>query len=230
MFSSVFQDETSVAMIFLMLGLALVSGVIYSYLVSFKLRSSKGVLITAAVMPMIVSLAICLLGAFLSSTTSTVSRIATLAVALGLIRFRSTNGSAEEMLILLGSVVSGLVFGLGYLAFGAIAMVAIALIYILLSHLPIFNNKRFAAEKMLKITIPESLNYTEVFNDTFEKYLKQFDIVEVKTTAMGSMFKLSFRVVLKDITKEKELIDELRIKNGNLEISILPFVEPNKNL
>ena len=230
MFSSVFQDETSVAMIFLMLGLALVSGVIYSYIVSFKLRSSKGVFITAAVMPMIVSLAICLLGAFLSSTTSTVSRIATLAVALGLIRFRSTNGSAEEMLILLGSVVSGLVFGLGYLAFGAIAMVAIALIYILLSHLPIFNNKRFAAEKMLKITIPESLNYTEVFNDTFEKYLKQFDIVEVKTTAMGSMFKLSFKVVLKDITKEKELIDELRIKNGNLEISILPFVEPNKNL
>ena len=113
MFSSVFQDDTSVAMIFLMLGIALVSGVIYSYLVSFKLRSSKGVFITAAVMPMIVSLAICLLGAFLSSTTSTVSRIATLAVALGLIRFRSTNGSAEEMLILLGSVVSGLVFGLG---------------------------------------------------------------------------------------------------------------------
>ena len=230
MFSSVFQNETSVAMIFLMLGIAVVSGVIYSYLVSFKLRSSKGVFITAAVMPMIVSLAICLLGAFLSSTTSTVSRIATLAVALGLIRFRSTNGSAEEMLILLGSVVSGLVFGLGYLAFGAISMLAIALIYILLSHFPIFNNKRFAAEKMLKITIPESLNYTEVFNDTFEKYLKQFDIVEVKTTAMGSMFKLSFRVVLKDITKEKELIDELRIKNGNLEISILPFVEPNKNL
>ena len=83
---------------------------------------------------------------------------------------------------------------------------------------------------MLKITIPESLNYTEIFNDTFEKYLKQFDIVEVKTTAMGSMFKLSFRVVLKDASKEKELIDELRIKNGNLEISILPFVEPNKNL
>ncbi len=230
MFSSVFLEETNVAMIFLMLGIALVCGVIYSNIVSLKLRSSKGVFITAAVMPMIVSLAICLLGAFLSSTTSTVSRIATLAVALGLIRFRSTNGSAEEMLILLGSVVSGLVFGLGYLAFGAISMVAIALIYILLSYLPIFSNKRFAAEKMLKITIPESLNYTEVFNDTFEKYLKQFDIVEVKTTAMGSMFKLSFRVVLKDVSKEKELIDELRIKNGNLEISILPFVEPNKNL
>ena len=230
MFSSVFLEETSVSMIFLMLGLALVSGVVYSYIVSFKLRSSKGVFITAAVMPMIVSLAICLLGAFLSSTTSTVSRIATLAVALGLIRFRSTNGSAEEMLILLGSVVSGLVFGLGYLAFGAIGMVAIALIYILLSQLPLFNNKRFAAEKMLKITIPESLNYTEVFNDTFDQYLKQHEIVEVKTTGMGSMFKLSFRVVMKDPAKEKEFIDDLRIKNGNLEISILPFVEPNKNL
>ena len=110
MFNSIFQDEISVAMVFLMAGIALVSGIVYAYLISKKLRTTNGVLITAAVMPMIVSVAICLLGAFLSSSTSTVSRIATLAVALGLIRFRSAHGSAEEMLVLLGSVISGLVF------------------------------------------------------------------------------------------------------------------------
>ena len=179
---------------------------------------------------MIVSLAICLLGAFLSATTSTVSRIATLAVTLGLIRFRSTNGSAEEMLILLGSVVSGLIFGLGYLAFGAIAMVAVAVVYVALASTSVFKNKKFTQEKMLKITIPESLNYAEVFNDVFDKYIKESEIVEVKTTAMGSMFKISYKVVLRDTSKEKELIDELRTRNGNLEISILPYIEPNKNL
>jgi len=230
MFSSVFQESISVSMVFLMAGIALLCGVIYSYIVSRKLRASKGVFITASLMPMIVSIAICLLGAFLSSTTSTVSRIATLAVALGLIRFRSTPGSAEEMVVLLGAVIAGLVFGLGYLAFGAITMLAIALIYIALSHFHPFKNSAFSKEKLLKITIPESLDYTDVFKEVFTKYLKENEIVEVKTTAMGSMFKLSYRVVMKDPKDEKALIDDLRIRNGNLEISMLPFVEPNKNL
>ena len=230
MFNSIFQDEISVAMVFLMAGVALVSGIIYSYVISRKLRTSNGVLITAAVMPMIVSIAICLLGAFLSSTTSTVSRIATLAVALGLIRFRSAHGTAEEMIVLLGSVISGLVFGLGYVAYGVITMIAIAAIYIVLTTFPVFRNKKFESEKMLKITIPESLDYSDVFNEIFDKYLKESQIVGVKTTGMGSMFKLSYRIILKDAKQEKELIDELRTRNGNLEISIIPYVETNKTL
>ena len=230
MFNSIFQDEISVAMVFLMAGVALVSGIIYSYVISRKLRTSNGVLITAAVMPMIVSIAICLLGAFLSSTTSTVSRIATLAVALGLIRFRSAHGTAEEMIVLLGSVISGLVFGLGYVAYGVITIIAIATIYIVLTTFPVFRNKKFESEKMLKITIPESLDYSDVFNEIFDKYLKESEIVGVKTTGMGSMFKLSYRIILKDAKQEKELIDELRTRNGNLEISVIPYVETNKTL
>ena len=217
-------------MVFLMAGVALISGIIYSYVISRKLRTSNGVLITAAVMPMIVSIAICLLGAFLSSTTSTVSRIATLAVALGLIRFRSAHGTAEEMIVLLGSVISGLVFGLGYVAYGVITMIAIAAIYIVLTTFPVFRNKKFESEKMLKITIPESLDYSDVFNEIFDKYLKESEIVGVKTTGMGSMFKLSYRIILKDAKQEKELIDELRTRNGNLEISVIPYVETNKTL
>ena len=230
MFNSVFSDNITVLNILLMVFLALLSGVIYSYLISRKLRSSKGVFITTTLMPMVVSIAICLLGAFLSSTTSTVSRIATLAVALGLIRFRSTPGSSEEMMLLLGSVIIGLVFGLGYLAFGCIASIVIAVIYLVLASTNIFKNKSFAQEKLLKITIPESLDYKDVFDEVFDKYLKDREVVEVKTTAMGSMFKLSYRVIMKDETKEKEMIDELRVRNGNLEISMLPYVPSNKNL
>ena len=230
MFNSIFQSEITVAMVFLMAGVALVSGLIYAYIISRKLRTSNGVLITAAIMPMIVSVAICLLGAFLSSTTSTVSRIATLAVALGLIRFRSAHGSAEEMIVLLGSVISGLVFGLGYVTYGVITMLAIALIYIVLTTFPIFRNKKFESEKTLKITIPESLDYSDVFESAFSEYLKENELVEVKTTGMGSMFKLSYRVVLKDQKQEKSFIDELRTRNGNLEISVVPFIEKDKAL
>ena len=230
MFDSVFSDGITVLNVILMVVLALVSGGIYSYLASRRLRASRGVFITTTLMPVIVSIAICLLGAFLSNASTTVSRIATRAGALGLIRFRSTPGSAEEMVLLLGSVVSGLIFGLGYVAYATIATIAIAIIYVALTYTPIFKNNKFNQEKLLKVTIPESLDYTDVFNDAFDTFLKEHELVGVKTTGMGSMFNLSYRVVLKDSKKEKELIDELRIRNGNLEISLLPYVEPNKNL
>ena len=230
MFDSVFQDGTTILMVFVMAAVALATGVIYSFIVSRKLRASKGVFITSSIMPMIVSVAICLLGAFLSTTTTTVSRIATLAVALGLIRFRSVNGTAEEMVVLLGSVISGLIFGLGYLTYAVIATLVVAIMYVVLSSFAIFKNKKFSGEKLLKITIPESLDYSDVFESAFSEYLKENELVEVKTTGMGSMFKLSYRVVLKDQKQEKSFIDELRIRNGNLEISMLPYVEPNKSL
>ena len=230
MFNSIFTNGTTVAMVFLTAGLALVCGVGYALAVSVRLRSTKGFFITLALMPMMVAIAISLLGAFLSGVSETASRIATIAVALGLVRFRSANGKAEEMLTLLGAVVAGLVFGLGYAAYGAISMVLFGGLYVALSCLPVFKNKRFAREKLLKITIPESLNYSEVFNDTFAHYLKEYEAVGVKTTGMGSMYKLSYRIVMKNPAEEKELIDELRIRNGNLEISVLPYVDDAKNL
>ena len=78
---------------------------------------------------------------------------------------------------------------------------------------------------LLRVTIPESLDYSDVFKPTFEKYLKESENVEVKTTGMGSMFRLSFKIKMKNPNEEKSLIDELRILNGNLEIQILPFEE-----
>ncbi|MBQ4443599.1 MAG: DUF4956 domain-containing protein [Clostridia bacterium] len=230
MFNSIFTNGTTVGMVFLMVGLSLVFGVLYAFIVSRRQRSSKGFFITLALMPMMVSIAICLLGTFLTGATETVSRIATIAVALGLVRFRSTNGKAEEMLTLLGTVVAGLVFGLGYAAYGAISLLLFGGLYVGLSYLPIFKSKKFAREKLLKITIPETLNYSDVFDATFTHYLKEHEMVGVKTTGMGSMFRLSYRIVMKNPAEEKEMIDELRIRNGNLEISVLPYVDDAKSL
>ncbi len=232
MFNSIFENGTTVAMIALMAGVALVTGALYAWIVSVKLRSSKGMFITMALLPLIISVGVALVSKFLSdsSVSGGVTRLATLAIALGLLRFRSNNGRAEEILLLLGSIVSGLVFGLGYAAYGAIFTLVAAGLYLAFAYLPIFKNKQFAKEKLLKITIPETLNYSDVFNDTFAHYLKMYEMVGVKTTGMGSMFRLSYRVVLKNAAEEKELIDELRTRNGNLEISLLPYVENSKEL
>lgn len=231
MTNSIFSSAVTVENLLIMGGLALVFGVIYAYISSLRLRSSKGFFVTLSLLPLIVSLGISLLQLFLTDQTSTnVARIATVAIALGLVRFRSNNGRSEEMLLLLGSIISGLVYGLGYVFYASVAEVLFSLLFVLLISLPIFKNKKFNQEKILNITIPESLNYTDVFNSIFDKYLSSNEMVGLKTTNMGSMFRLSYRITLKDLSKEKEMIDELRIRNGNLEISLLPYVEQSKEL
>ena len=207
-----------------------VISLIFTFLVSLKLRGTKSFFITSAIMPMIVAAVISMVSIFLDDATSGAVRIATIAVALGLIRFRSVNGRAEEMLILFAGIATGLIAGLGYVLFALLFALVIALIYLGLAALNIFNGKRYGDEKMLKITIPESLEYSEVFSDTFVTYLKNSELIEVKTTAMGSLFKLSYRIVFKNSNEEKQFIDELRTKNGNLEISILPYVGEDKSL
>ena len=214
-------------------GIALAIGIVFALLLSLRLRGTKGFFITVALMPTIVAAVIAMLSVFMTNLTTEqtyLSRLLTIAVALGLIRFRSSNGRAEEMLVLFASVAIGLVSGLGYVLFAAILALVIALAYLGFASINIFNGKRFSKEKVLKITIPESLEYNEVFDQTFAHYLKTFELIEVKTTAMGSLFRLSYKIEMKNRKEEKEFIDELRTKNGNLEISILPYTGEDKSL
>ena len=221
-------DKIIVSLI--IVGITFVISVIFTFLVSLKMRGTKSFFITSCLMPMIVASVISMVSIFLDDATSGAVRIATIAVALGLIRFRSVNGRAEEMLILFAGIATGLIAGLGYVVFALIFALIVAVIYLAFSSLNVFNGKRFSNDKMLKITIPESLEYNDVFNETFSTYLKTSELIEVKTTAMGSLFKLSYRIVFKNNNEEKQFVDELRTKNGNLEISILPFVGEDKSL
>ena len=214
----------------IIVGATLAISLIFTFLVSLKLRGTKGFFITSILMPVLVSGIISMVAIFLSGTSSDAVRIATIAVALGLIRFRSANAKAEELLILFAGVAVGLIAGLGYVIFAAILAALVVLVYLILASVKVFNGKRFAGERMLRITIPESLEYSEVFEGTFSHYLKNYELVEVKTTGMGSLFRLSYRIELKNRKEEKEFIDELRTKNGNLEISILPFTAEDKSL
>ena len=222
------MDKVVIALI--IIAIAFLISCLFTFLVSLKLRGTKSFFITSAIMPMIVAAVVSMVSIFLDNTSSGAVRIATIAVALGLIRFRSQNAKAEELLLLFAGIATGLICGLGYVALAAIFAVVVAGLYLLLTSIHLFSNKRFNGEKLLKITIPETLEYSDVFNDTFANYLKSNELVEVKTTAMGSLFRLSYRIEFKDIKDEKEFIDELRVKNGNLEISILPYIGEEKSL
>ena len=220
----------SVLVALMVTAIAFAISLVFTFLISLRMRGTKSFFLTSAIMPMIVAAIISMVSIFLDNSTSGAVRIATIAVALGLIRFRSTNGRAEELLLLFAGIATGLVCGLGYVVFALIFAFVVALLYLVLSNVNLFSNKKFSKEKLLKITIPESLEYSEVFNDTFSTYLKTNELVEVKTTGMGSLFRLSYRIELNDIKEEKQFIDELRTKNGNLEVSILPYVIENKSL
>ena len=222
------MDKVVIALI--IIAIAFLISCLFTFLVSLKLRGTKSFFITSAIMPMIVAAVVSMVSIFLDNTSSGAVRIATIAVALGLIRFRSQNAKAEELLLLFAGIATGLICGLGYVALAAIFAIVVAGLYLLLTSTHLFSNKRFNGEKLLKITIPETLEYSDVFNDTFANYLKSNELVEVKTTAMGSLFRLSYRIEFKDIKDEKDFIDELRVKNGNLEISILPFIGEEKSL
>ena len=222
------MDKVVIALI--IIAIAFLISCLFTFLVSLKLRGTKSFFITSAIMPMIVAAVVSMVSIFLDNTSSGAVRIATIAVALGLIRFRSQNAKAEELLLLFAGIATGLICGLGYVALAAIFAVVVAGLYLLLTSIHLFSNKRFNGEKLLKITIPETLEYSDVFNDTFANYLKSNELVEVKTTAMGSLFRLSYRIEFKNIKEEKEFIDELRVKNGNLEISILPYIGEEKSL
>ena len=221
-------DKVVIALI--IIAIAFVISCVFTFLVSLKLRGTKSFFVTSAIMPMIVAAVVSMVSIFLDSTSSGAVRIATIAVALGLIRFRSQNAKAEELLLLFAGIATGLICGLGYVVFALIFALVVAGLYLLLTSVNLFSNKRFSGEKLLKITIPETLEYNDVFVDTFNHYLKNNELIEVKTTAMGSLFRLSYRIEMKDFKEEKEFIDELRVKNGNLEISILPYVGEDKSL
>ena len=112
-------------------------------------------------------------------------------------------------------MVVGVATGMGYVLFASLITVLVLLVWIILVKTKIFES---SSEKMLKVTIPENLDYSNVFDDIFEKYLDRNELIEVKTTNMGSLFDLKYKVILKSNIDEKKFIDEIRVRNANLKI------------
>ena len=210
MFESIFSDGNVAAVgFFIALGVALIFGVVYAFLACYKSGSSSSFFICVSLLPMTVAAVIAIVNGNLGVGVA-------IAGAFGLVRFRSAQGSAREIAIIFIAMAAGLAFGTGYLAYGAIFIVVSGVILFTFGKLTVKAKALKDKEKILKITIPESLDYTAVFDEVFSEYIVSLE--SVKSVNMGSMFKLSYRITLKNKEKEKDMLDAIRIRNGNLEI------------
>ena len=223
MFDSLYSSSVTPTQFFAMALASLLSGLVFSWIVSFRIRSNRRFFAVTSIIPFVV-------GTVLTFVNGNIGAGVAFGGAFALTRFRSAQGSSEEMAALLIAMAGGVAFGMGYVAYGVIVLIGLAMVFMGLSVMKLFDHAGLAEEKLLKITIPESLDYREVFEDTFGHYLSGVENVGVKTTGMGSMFKLSFKIRMKNPAEEKEMIDELRTRNGNLEISVLPYVDPQNKL
>ncbi len=172
-------------------------------------KKSKGFLMTLALLPVIVQVVIMMVNGNIGTGVAVMG-------AFGLVRFRSVPGSAEDICAIFLAMAVGLATGTDQLAVAAMLAVGVGLIYIIYSFIPIGNSNKQL--KQLTVTIPESLDYDGAFDDIFNTYTSSHDLVSVKTTNMGSLFKLKYEVTFNSSSDEKKLIDEIRTRNGNLEI------------
>ncbi len=223
MFSSIYSASVTPVQLLIMAAAALGGGVFYSWLMSFRIRANRRFFIVSSVLP-------CVVGLVLTFINGNIGAGIAFGGAFALTRFRSAQGTSDEIATVLIAMVAGCAFGMGYIAYGVLILVCMGLIFPALASAKLFDHYRLQQEKLLKITIPESLDYSRAFEEPFARYLSLAENVGVKTTGMGSMYRLSFRIRMKDPAEEKEMIDELRTRNGNLEIAVLPYTEPQIQL
>ncbi|MBQ7827817.1 MAG: DUF4956 domain-containing protein [Clostridia bacterium] len=197
----------------LCLGFSLVLGLIMALAYMFRTRYTKSFVVTLAILPAVVCIIIMMVNGNVGTGVA-------VAGAFSLVRFRSVPGTAKEICTLFLAMGTGLITGMGYLGFAVLFTVIMCAVFMLYNLLDFGVKKNSALYKVLTVTIPEDLNYSDIFDDLFAEYTVSCDLVRAKTTNMGSMFKLTYNAVLRDASKEKELIDKLRCRNGNLEVSV----------
>ena len=222
-FGTIFSDSMTVGTFFLMVGVAVANGLLISFIFSFKMHSSKRFFISNAITPAVVAMVIALVNGNIGVGVA-------VAGAFGLVRYRSAQGTSEEIGAIFISVASGLAFGMGYLAYGVLFSIIIAVIYLGLTYLPIFEHKDKNLYKILRITIPEDLDFNEAFSEILSHYGSEHEYLKVKTSDMGSLYKLEIKIKLKKENEAKMLLDEVRERNGNLEVALTPFIHANNQL
>lgn len=198
---------------FLCLGAALAVGLIIAAAHRYKNRYSKGFLVTLALIPAVVSMVIMMVNGNIGAGVA-------VAGAFSLVRFRSVPGSAKDIGAIFLAMGSGLAIGMGYLTYGILFTFVLCGVNMVYGKIGFGGKKGSMEEKTLKITIPEDLDYTGVFDDLLQEYTVDYELLSVKTTNMGSLFNLKYSVTLRNRRGEKEFIDKLRCRNGNLEISV----------
>ncbi|MCM1084271.1 MAG: DUF4956 domain-containing protein [Clostridium sp.] len=192
---------------------SLLVGLVLALMYMYKKTYTKSFIFTLALLPAVVCVVIMMVNGNVGAGVA-------VAGAFSLVRFRSAPGTAEEIGMLFLAMGAGLMLGMGYIGYAVLFTLVVGLVSMIYSALDFGAGKRMQKKKTLRITIPEDLDYTDVFSDVLSNFTSEWELVNVKTTNMGSLFKLTYNLTLKDIGQEKEMIDLLRCRNGNLEVAM----------
>jgi uncharacterized membrane protein YhiD involved in acid resistance len=210
-FLTIKSVESSISMTTFMLTTicSLVLGVIVALFYMYRNRYTKSFVMTLGLLPAIVQMVIMMVNGNIGTGIAVMG-------AFSLVRFRSIPGSAREIVSIFFAMAVGLATGIGYIGLAMMFTLILGLVSMLYSIFKFGENR--SKEKELRVTIPEDLDYTGVFDDLFKKYTKNNELMQVKTSNMGSLFKLTYYIILNNENEEKAFIDELRCRNGNLEV------------
>lgn len=217
MFNTIISGTITPFSFFTCLGVAFVLGLVVALVHQFTAKrsyrrsASAGMVTTLAILPMLVSVAIMLVNGNLGAGVAVMG-------IFSLVRFRSIPGNSRSILSVFFAMAIGLAVGTGYIAFAAIFTIIVALMLVVLSNISFgeVSNR----EKRLTVLVPEDIDYTDVFDEIFAVYTSSHFLEKAKTTNMGSLFELVYRLELKNGVNEKEFIDKLRVKNGNLKVAL----------
>ena len=211
MFSSIISTSIDLQGFLICIFTSLVLGIVVAVMHMKTTRYSKNFVTTLAVLPTLVTLVILLVNGNLGTAVA-------VAGSFSLVRFRSLPGNSKEIMNVFFAMAIGLAVGTGYIMFAIIATAVVSLFTLILYAIKFGEDKY--NNKALKVVIPEDLDYTNVFDDILAEYTSNSELEQVKTINMGSMFELTYLVSLKKDVNEKEFIDKIRCRNGNLKVSL----------
>ena len=218
-FSSILTGSFSVGQYLLCLLAAGLCGTIAALALSRESGVTRSFLISLVVLPIIVTTVILMVNGNVGTGVA-------VAGAFSLVRFRSAAGKARDISAIFLVMTAGLACAAGYVAIALLFALAASGVILLLSRIPM-SCDRFAA---LHVTVPESLHFADAFDDLFEQYTKSRKLVKARTSNMGSLYKLDYKIEMKDPSELQEFLDALRCRNGNLEIAILNEPEGGEEL
>lgn len=190
---------------------SIVLGMIIAYTHKKTSRYNKDFLITISILPLLVQSVMIMVNGNLGTSVAILG-------AFSLVRFRSLPGTSKEILSVFFAMAIGLATGMGHVFFASLITLMVSIFILLFNKLKLFEEER--NKQVLKIVIPESMDYTNMFDDVFQKYVNSYTLEKVKTTNMGSLFELTYYVKFKNDVNEKKFIDDIRVRNGNLKVML----------
>lgn len=195
------------------LGVSLGIGLILAALYQYHTRYTRSFVVTLALLPAVVCVVIMMVNGNVGTGVA-------VAGTFSLVRFRSAPGTAREICAIFLAMAAGLIAGMGYLGYAVLCTLVLGGAELLFRMLSVKADGGASLYKTLHITIPEDLDYSDVFDEPLREFTREYELTSVKTTNMGSLFRLTYNITLRDSRTEKSLIDRLRCRNGNLEITV----------